>query len=273
MIEMGSLVIYWYGIAVAVAAAAGVLMLLRETRGTKIDAVALALCTIPCAFVGARALYCLVRFEFVFIEMGPLFALTTWTGGFLLWGAVAGGMLGARLYAKGTKQPAAQVFDELAAPAMLAIAICRAAESLVSFRYAEFVLMYAATQGEIDVTSIAEEALRRGKTVLFPRCDKKTHTMQYHSVKSLDELVVDSYGILEPPAENPIYDVENQKGSAVCLVPGLVYDKAGYRLGYGKGFYDRYLSAFSGCTGLTSITMSYKVTSIGEFAFSNCIIS
>ncbi len=127
-------------------------------------------------------------------------------------------------------------------------AICRAAESLVSFRYAEFVLMYAATQGEIDVTPIAEEALRRGKTVLFPRCDKKTHTMQYHSVKSLDELVVDSYGILEPPAENPVYDVENQKGSAVCLVPGLVYDKAGYRLGYGKGFYDRYLSAFSGCT-------------------------
>ena len=34
----------------------------------------------------------------------------------------------------------------------------------------------------------------------------------------------------------------------VCFVPGLVYDKAGYRLGYGKGFYDRYLSSFTGCT-------------------------
>ena len=127
-------------------------------------------------------------------------------------------------------------------------AICRAAESLVSFRYAEFVLLYAATQGEIDVTAIAEEALRKGKTVLFPRCDKKTHTMKYHSVKSLDELVPDAYGICEPPETNPIYDVENEKGSAVCFVPGLVYDKCGYRLGYGKGFYDRYLSAFSGCT-------------------------
>jgi len=127
-------------------------------------------------------------------------------------------------------------------------AICRAAEGLISFRHAEFVLLYAATQGEIDVTALAEAAFRKGKTVLFPRCDKKTHTMKYHSVKSLDELVPDSYGICEPPEENPIYDVENEKGSAVCFVPGLVYDKCGYRLGYGKGFYDRYLSAFSGGT-------------------------
>jgi len=126
--------------------------------------------------------------------------------------------------------------------------ICRVAESLVSFRYAEFVLLYAATQGEIDVSAIAQTALEKGKTVLFPRCDKKTHTMKYHSVRSLDELAVDSYGILEPPEENPVYDVENEKGSAVCFVPGLVYDRAGFRLGYGKGFYDRYLSSFSGCT-------------------------
>lgn len=128
MIEMGSMVIYLYGVAVALAAAAGVLALVFGTRKTKIDAVTLALYVIPCAFIGARLLYCLVRFEFVFLEMGPLFALMTWSGGFLLWGAVAGGLLGAWLYAKGAKLPAAQVFDGLAAPAMLAIAICRAAE-------------------------------------------------------------------------------------------------------------------------------------------------
>ena len=127
-------------------------------------------------------------------------------------------------------------------------ALCKAAESLVSFRYAEYILLYAATEDEIDVSDIAASAFAKGKKVLFPRCDKKTHTMQYHVVNSLDELSQDAYGILEPPAENPIYDLENEKGAAVCFVPGLVYDRAGYRLGYGKGFYDRYLSAFSGCT-------------------------
>ena len=127
-------------------------------------------------------------------------------------------------------------------------AICRAAISLVSFRYAEYVLLYAATENEINVREIAEVALARGKKIAFPRCDKESHTMQYHIVSSLDELEKDSYGILEPPPENPIYDPEQDLGSAVCFVPGLVYDKAGYRLGYGKGFYDRYLSHFSGCT-------------------------
>ena len=72
--------------------------------------------------------------------------------------------------------------------------------------------------------------------------------MTYHMVNSLDELSVDSYGILEPSEDAPIYEPEKDTGAAVCFVPGLVYDKAGYRLGYGKGFYDRYLSAFSGCT-------------------------
>lgn len=127
-------------------------------------------------------------------------------------------------------------------------AICRVAEGLVSFRYAEYVLLYAATEGEIDVNAIAELALEKGKKVCFPRCDKKTHTMTYHMVNSLDELSVDSYGILEPSEDAPIYEPEKDTGAAVCFVPGLVYDKAGYRLGYGKGFYDRYLSAFSGCT-------------------------
>jgi 5-formyltetrahydrofolate cyclo-ligase len=127
-------------------------------------------------------------------------------------------------------------------------AICRAATALASFRYAEYVLLYAATENEIQIRAIAEEALARGKKIAFPRCDKEAHTMQYHIVSSLDELAQDSYGILEPPPTNPIYHPENDLGSAVCFVPGLVYDKAGYRLGYGKGFYDRYLSHFSGCT-------------------------
>lgn len=127
-------------------------------------------------------------------------------------------------------------------------AICRAALNLVSFRYAEYVLLYAATENEIDIRAVAEEALARGKKIAYPRCDKETHTMQYHIVTSVEELYPDAYGIAEPPPENPIYDPARDLGSAVCFVPGLVYDKAGFRLGYGKGFYDRYLAAFAGCT-------------------------
>lgn len=123
--------------------------------------------------------------------------------------------------------------------------ICKAAVALVSFRYAEYVLMYAPLDNEIDVMPIAEAAWKSGKKVAFPKCDKATHTMKYHIVSSADELEVDSYGIREPRADAEVYD-PSWGGSAVCFVPGLLYDKSGYRLGYGKGFYDRYLSDFKG---------------------------
>ena len=124
--------------------------------------------------------------------------------------------------------------------------ICDFATGLASFRFAEFVLLYAATPEEICIDEIATAAFAKGKKVAFPRCHKETHTMTYHIVSSLDELYPDSYGIREPSPDAPIYDPENDLGSAICFVPGLVYDKSGYRLGYGKGFYDRFLSSFKG---------------------------
>lgn len=124
--------------------------------------------------------------------------------------------------------------------------ICEYARGLVSFRFAEYVLMYAATPDEIDIYDIARAALAKSKKVAFPRCTPETHTMKYHIISSLDELAPDNYGIPEPPPTAPIYDPEGDTGSAICFVPGLVYDRDGYRLGYGKGFYDRFLSSFAG---------------------------
>ena len=124
--------------------------------------------------------------------------------------------------------------------------ICEHAIGLVSFRYAEYVLLYAALEDEIDIYEVARVALERGKKIAFPRCRKEDHTMKYHIVESLDQLKPDSYGILEPSEDLPVYDPENAPGSAICFVPGLVYDKEGYRVGYGKGFYDRFLTNFKG---------------------------
>lgn len=131
--------------------------------------------------------------------------------------------------------------------------IINAALSMASYRYAEYVLLYAACEGEINIDEIALHALKKGKKVAYPRCIKQNHIMNYHMITSLDELSVDTYGIREPSPEAEIYNSELQGGSAVIFVPGLVYDKAGYRLGYGKGFYDRYLTSFRG----TSIGVVY----------------
>ena len=125
-------------------------------------------------------------------------------------------------------------------------AVCRYAVNLAAFRYANCVLMYAPTRYEIDVMPIAEEALRRGKKVYFPRCCKEKKTMTYHMVSSFDELTKDAYGILAPPESAPAYSVSD-KSTVLCLIPGLIYDRYGYRVGYGGGYYDRFLTEFEGC--------------------------
>ena len=125
-------------------------------------------------------------------------------------------------------------------------AIVHAAENLASFRYAEYVLLYAAKEDEINIDALARTALAKGKKIAFPRCNTENYTMQFHFVQKLDDLRIDSYGIREPSPSLPVFDPSVHTGSAVCFVPGLVFDKYGYRIGYGKGYYDRFLSAFSG---------------------------
>ena len=124
--------------------------------------------------------------------------------------------------------------------------ICKHAASLASFRYAEYVLLYDAMPNEISLTALAYTALEKGKKIAYPRCNKEDCTMTYRLVSSPDELFPDSYGIREPRSSAPVLDTEHLSGNAVCFVPGLLFDKSGYRLGYGKGYYDRFLNSFPG---------------------------
>ncbi len=125
--------------------------------------------------------------------------------------------------------------------------ICSLFTALVTYRYSDVLLMYVPTRREIDVLPIARRALESGKRIAFPCCDIKSHTMVFRLVTSLDQLTVaGTLGIPEPSPDCPVYSRDTASGRAVCLVPGIVYDKKGYRLGYGKGFYDRYLPAFQG---------------------------
>ena len=126
--------------------------------------------------------------------------------------------------------------------------ICSIAKELVSFRHAEVILLYSPIKSEIDVLPIAEYALSKGKAIAFPRCNTEDRTMKFHFVTSLDQLKEGAYGIKEPTEDAPVYDPLEDKRVAVCYVPGLTFDVYGYRLGYGKGYYDKFLADFDGVT-------------------------
>ena len=126
--------------------------------------------------------------------------------------------------------------------------ICKLATSLVSFRHADIILLYAPIKSEIDVMPIFKEALEKGKRVAFPRCNVEERTMKFHFVTSEDDLTPCAYGIREPREDLEVYDPQSTQGVAVCYVPGLAFDAYGYRLGYGKGYYDKFMNKFTGCT-------------------------
>ena len=70
--------------------------------------------------------------------------------------------------------------------------------------------------------------------------------MNFYYINSLADLSSGSFGVLEPAADKGKMLTETE--NTICIVPAFRFDKSGYRLGYGKGYYDRYLSKYKGST-------------------------
>lgn len=113
------------------------------------------------------------------------------------------------------------------------------------FQQADTVLLYAPHGSEIDLIPLVRLARKCGKRVAFPRCDTATNTMRFFVLESDARLVKGAYGIFEPPLDAPLCEPDE---STLCILPGLSFDPEGGRLGYGKGYYDRFLADFKGVT-------------------------
>lgn len=127
------------------------------------------------------------------------------------------------------------------------------------FYKAEVLLAFANYGSEISTEEIIEEALRKGKQVFLPRIEKCFSVMQdamsdqtekenklcmeFYRIYSLKELQIGYKGIREPfPAAERFCYAQYKEKNLLLLVPGVAFDIYGNRLGYGKGFYDKYLS-------------------------------
>lgn len=108
---------------------------------------------------------------------------------------------------------------------------------------ADKVLFYAALDDEINIDECIEDALFLGKTVALPVCINSEGLMDFYIINSMSDLKAGSFGVREPDI-NKCAKLENYDNS-ICIVPGLSFNKKGERIGYGKGYYDRFLSKYS----------------------------
>lgn len=118
-----------------------------------------------------------------------------------------------------------------------------------SWQRACTIALYASIQGEVETKALLNKALREGKRVSLPRVLGKGK-MVFCPISAETLLTRGPFGIPEPPSTDTI---PGNSLPDLILVPGLAFDRLGYRLGYGGGYYDRFLASVGLCEriGLT----------------------
>lgn len=105
----------------------------------------------------------------------------------------------------------------------------------------KYLLVYADYNNEVSTKRIILKALMKGIEVYMPKVDGDE--MDFFRVFSTDELVTGAFGIREP------YAIEHfkfeGKDNSICLLPLSAFDRFGNRIGYGKGYYDKYLAGIN----------------------------
>lgn len=119
-------------------------------------------------------------------------------------------------------------------------------QKLSSWIKADTIALTISRQTEVHTHSLLELGWQQNKAIVVPKTDQKNKTMIFYKIDSFSDLEETYYNLLEPiPSRCQLI---NTIDIDFVIVPGLAYDEQGYRLGFGGGYYDRFLSTYYGET-------------------------
>lgn len=110
------------------------------------------------------------------------------------------------------------------------------------YREAHVVFAFLPFRGEVAIEPLIEACWQEQKSIYVPRVDAKAKEMQFYAIHSGDDLELGHYGIREPRETCPLYKETQDRPIDLVLMPGVAFDRNKHRLGYGAGYYDRFLS-------------------------------
>lgn len=111
---------------------------------------------------------------------------------------------------------------------------------------------------ELDTRPLVEAAWKDGKQVAAPKCDPSDRSMQFRYIRSYEELETVYMDLLEPAEDRTL--PAGKEEIDLLVVPGVAYSESGYRVGFGGGYYDRYLMQFRG----VKVSLAFENQLCGE---------
>ncbi len=111
-----------------------------------------------------------------------------------------------------------------------------------AYKSAKQVFCYVSMPHEVSTRALLAAILKDGKTLGLPVCEPESCTMTFYRLDALSELKAGAFRIPVPPVSED--RVLLPDADTLMIVPMLAYDTAGYRLGAGGGYYDRYLETY-----------------------------
>lgn len=144
--------------------------------------------------------------------------------------------------------------------------IRRNVDELGCYQRAAVVATYLSFGTEVDTRGLIVRAWDDGKQVAVPYCVSGTRTMRWYYLRSFNGLIRSSFGVEEPDPQTfeEAFFQEMPSCEVLAVVPGLAFDRNGYRLGYGAGYYDVFLSGFEG-SSLGLCRRGFLLDDLGQF--------
>lgn len=130
--------------------------------------------------------------------------------------------------------------------------ICRRLEELQPLQQAQVIMGFSSIRNEVNLSPLLKKLQNQGRTILLPRVEgDNLQAVEFRPGAAMGR---GSFSIQEPLGEPFAVDKID-----VVIVPGLVFDAGGYRLGYGRGYYDRFLPRLSKYCFICGVCYEFQV--------------
>jgi 5-formyltetrahydrofolate cyclo-ligase len=124
------------------------------------------------------------------------------------------------------------------------------------YKKANTIFAFVSFKSEANTHKIIKHAIKDGKTICVPRIESKQKGIEIFKIDGFDQFKKGYFGILEP---NESCSVVEKKNIDLILMPGVAFDRQGGRVGYGAGFYDRFLSDINNKVNKIAVAYHFQV--------------